>query len=51
MCVLELCDTTSSLRIMILQSGCTLGIDTFNVHMINDLHKTVRTPFYVEMQF
>ena len=49
---LELCDTTSSLHIMILSQN-TLGIDTSNVHvhMINDLHKIARTPFYVKMQF
>ena len=32
-------------------SRYTLSIDTSNVHMINDLHKTARTPFYVETQF
>ena len=32
-------------------SWYTLGIDTSNVHVINSLHKTARTPFYVKMQF
>ena len=31
-------------------SWYTLGVDTSNVHMINDLHKTARIPFYVKMQ-
>ena len=30
-------------------SRYTLGIDTFNVHMINDLHKIARAPFYVKI--
>jgi len=29
----------------------TLGIDTSNVYMIKNLHKTARTPFYFKMQF
>jgi len=38
-------------RNTIVRVSCyTLGIDTSNVHMINDLHKTGRT-LYVKMQF
>ena len=32
-------------------SQYTLVIDTSNVHMINGLHKTARTPFYLRCNF